>query len=79
MEKIILMNYLKLSKKLELVKEDFIKKLQIYLLSVVLIIIKILKLLKISMLQFKINFIRPLQTKRQLKLYIIEQMVKKKT
>ncbi len=64
MEKTILMNYLKLSKRLGQVKEDFIKKLLTFLQNVALTIIKILKLLMIFMLLFKTNFITPLQMKQ---------------
>ena len=47
--------------------EDFIRKLQIYMHSVVVIMIKIPKKQKIFMPQFKINFIMLLQAKQQQK------------
>jgi hypothetical protein len=58
---------LKESKVLEVQKEEFINKLQIFLLSVVLIMIKTHKLQKIFMQLYKINFTLLSQVKQLLK------------
>gem|GEM_PF-3418065 len=77
-EKTTLKNFLKELEVLELVREEYIYKLRIYLPNVVLIMIKILKLLKTFMRQFKINFIMQLHEKQQQKLFTMKQIEKKK-
>ena len=65
LEKIILMNYWNVFVKYEPVNGEHIKKLQMYLNSVVMIMIKIAISQKLFMLLFKISFILQLPERQR--------------